>query len=199
MDGDKRAGEATSIAAGLAVGLGVAAVLGLLGVVVYLLARRRGDDALTGPAYVPYPVPAGPWGAPMLPVPSAPAPSIAALQGQFQQLRAPQMNGEPSPETRMKSWTLPATGEPYQIVKASRRPYRVVVRTVGPPGAFAIVSPDPTELVTNTNAVPVGDTLIIPSGAQNEIRLTPRQALYARGNVAGVCISVTYTELTDGA
>lgn len=182
-------------------GLGVAAVLGLLGVFVYLLARRRGDggDQLTGPIYVPYPVPAGPWGAPMLPVPAPPAPSVAAMAEQFQQLRAPQMNGEPSPETRMKSWTLPSTGEPYQIVKANRRPYRVVVRTVGPPGAFAIVSPDPTELAINTNAVPIGDTLIIPAGEQNEIRLTPRQALYARGNVPGVCLSVTYTELTDGA
>jgi hypothetical protein len=119
----------------------------------------------------------------------------------------------------MRTFFLPWLGDPYsqavRIATAGNDPYEIVVRTVAPPGAFAVFSFDANELNTMDLAVVApgitgpptgGDVLIIPGGQFQIVRLRPKQGLFAKGNIGpgaaippeGVIISITGGDFTAG-
>lgn len=167
-----------SFAAGLAIGLSLVAGVGLGVVLFYLLMRRR--EPLSAPHIIAIdhqaeePVR-------MLSGPPKPAEYVAAPQ-----------------ETRMRSLTLPQLGTLSMAVRVAtggREPTDVTLRVVGPPGGFGVFSADAAALnMPGIGTLPIGDTLLLPTGDTQRIRLKPRQPLYGRGSLAGVVVSVTMSE-----
>jgi hypothetical protein len=101
----------------------------------------------------------------------------------------------PGPST-MRTYSLPYLGDPdalaIRVATAGDAPYEVIVRTVHPPGSFAVFCFDATEL-NGINPPPFGpgitlppfggDVLVLPGGQFQLIRLRPKQSLYAKGNI----------------
>jgi hypothetical protein len=179
---------------GLAVGFGVVAVLGLGGVILYLLLRKK-DGNLAGPEFriVPYPMAMGQFaGAPTLeatPLPATAAPSLPVRR------TAP---GLVTRSFRLPSLTDYESGA-VRIGQATDVEYEAIVRTVGPAGEWAVISFNPTELMQpGMSNFPVGDVLVLPSGQWQKMRLLPRQVLYAKGSVDEVVVSVTLNERQAG-
>lgn len=86
-----------------------------------------------------------------------------------------------------------STSNPSRLATAAGPRFWVAeVRTVGPPGSFAIVS-----LVANAltqGNVPGYDAIVIPAGGSERIRLAPGQALFGVGNVNNTVVSVNCSE-----
>lgn len=97
----------------------------------------------------------------------------------------------PRPST-LATYSLNTT-IPSRLATASGTRFWVVeVRTVGPPGSFAIVSPVANALTQGN--VPGYDAVVIPAGGDNRIRLAPGQALFGVGNVNNTIVSVNCSE-----
>lgn len=158
-------------------GLAILAVVGVTGVIIYLLMRRKSDGTVNLSGYDPrmmapnqpppqvYLINTGHAGgqitamAPTLPAPAATptyddARTTAALDRieslmQRDTVRA-QRVGSP---TLMKTFRLPWLGDPRNEAQAIRvanaldNPYEVTVRVVGPPGSMAAIAFSPTELM----------------------------------------------------
>jgi hypothetical protein len=109
-----------------------------------------------------------------------------------------------SSESRARSFSLPALSnyrsEAVRVATATDRPCRATVRVVGPIGGHAVFAYTPNELnMPGQDTIPVGDTLIMAAGDVQEVRLPPRQAIYAKGSVPGVVVSVLTSEApSDG-
>lgn len=105
----------------------------------------------------------------------------------------------PGPST-MRTYALPFLGalndgsrtEAIRVATAGTEPYEVIVRTVHPPGSFSAFSFDAQELNAldppligpDITAPPFGgDVLVLPGGQFQLIRLRPKQALFAKGNI----------------
>jgi hypothetical protein len=166
---------------GIALGVGLGALGGLL---IYLWRRNR----LLSDAVVQNEVGAAQLPAPIINPPPIVAPALGAAI-----LDAPE---EPLPQATnarptIRSYVLPAPGaEAVRLVSSADRPYKVMVRVVDPPGAFAVFSFDASSL-NNATAVPTGENIIIPVGQWQTIPMPPRSALYGRGSGASVTVSVT--------
>jgi len=116
-------------------------------------------------------------------------PMVRAVRGVLQELFSPVV-----PAT-LRTYALPWMGDPksqaVRVASAGDRPYEVVVRTVAPPGSFAIFSFDANEMnmrgvpvvAAGTSAIPAGDFLVIPGGQFQIVRLSPKMALFAKGNI----------------
>jgi hypothetical protein len=172
---------------GIAIGVGLAALAGVLGVIAYLLLRRR-DGQLGG----------------------AGAPQVVVVNGRRERpkrkprrertlddlMKTPLSSIALSTEQSfMKSVRLPMINDPrapaVRIVASTDVPYRVVLRVISPPGSFGIFSMTPNELnLLGTASVPVGDTMAIPVGGHEVVYLMRNQALYGKGNVANVIVSI---------
>jgi hypothetical protein len=200
--------------------VGVAAVFGLGGLVLALLARR------STPAPAPTPVPvapvvnnyivtpsptAEPYQLPVAPATPLPVSVSSVVPANPQGLagaailatlpvtptrRVPLMKRPPvvktvllPPLTAASSVMIFATGE---------LPAMVVVRTINPPGGYAAIAFDPNQLASLTPVLTSGDVLIIPAGQDSPvIRVGPRQALYGKGNLAGVAITLSAADLDE--
>jgi hypothetical protein len=165
------------------VGLGAAAFLsmGLL-VLVWVLIRR---DSRTDARLVA--LPPSPLSGAALPELPALAHGMAAIPAvppmRMRQTSVP------------KTVTLPAPGSAaIRVAGATDVPYKLVVRALAPAGQFAILAYSAGELNTPGPGVPAGNTIVVPVGSEMEIRLMPRQAIYGRGNTAGVLISTLASE-----
>ena len=203
-------GGSGGIATGLAIGLGAVAILGFGVVICYLLFRRRdGEGQATAPVLT---------GAPQIihrEIIREVLPERVPLERARR--RSPSYHADPddedyeepaarrvSNEARARSFYLPtladSRSEAVRIATATDRPCRATVRVVAPSGGFIAVAYSPSELnVPGLDAIPVGDTLIMPVGDVQEMRLSPRQALYAKGSVPGVVVSVLTAETpSDG-
>lgn len=173
---------------GLALGLGILAVLGVGGLVLYLIFRKKdGSPVVVVDGAQLYGAPS----ATMLP----PAPAQPQLPPHVQVLEArvvPRLEDDII-ESKTRSFTLrgPEAGRNHAALIAStkNRMAQVTVRTIGPAGTFAIVASDPAALM-DTRPIPVGPNGVIPVGQESTLYLNPGAALYARGNVPGVVISV---------
>lgn len=131
---------------------------------------------------------------------------------------ATRLSRPPGPST-FRTFFLPWIGDPsseaVRVATAGNEPYEIVIRTVAPPGAFGIFSFDANELNTMELAVVAvgvtgpptgGDVLIIPGGQFQIVRLQPKSALFAKGNIGpgaaippeGVIISITGGDFTAG-
>ena len=168
--------EGTALAAGTALGLGIAAFLGVGLILAYLLFRRREDGApmMLLPAPAPAPTAHPALGAPSF-APRAPAPS------------------QRTQETTLRTYTLPSitTGaDAFRLATApSTARNRVTVRVVAPQGGLAVLAFSPNDLV-GMNSLD-GGTMVIPTGQHQEIKLLPGQALYGKGQIPGVMVSIT--------
>ncbi len=191
----------------LAVGLGIVALIGVAGVVVYLLVRRKdnGETSVLGavdPRYLPQ-------------QPQAPQVYlINSGSGQVSHANPPQNDGAmlsmlgriengigslvhhnkvPYSQSTMRTYRLPwladADNPAVRIATAGNVSMEATVRVVSPPGALAAFSFSANELNLpqrtvgpGMSTVPAGDTLVVPSGQQQSIHMNPKQVLYAKGN-----------------
>lgn len=196
-------GGSGGIATGLAIGLGAVAILGFGIVICYLLFRKRDGENQ-------------PLAAPALAVQPPPQiihrEVIREVLPERARRRSPSYLADPedeeyeepatrrvSGEARTRTFYLPSLTDPrseaVRIATATDRHCRATVRVVAPSGGFIAVAYSPGELNTpGQDAIPVGDTLIMPTGDTQEMRLSPRQALYAKGSVSGVVVSVLTAE-----
>jgi hypothetical protein len=192
----------------VAIGLGVIALVGIAGVIVYLLVRRgdnsSGGGQLGDARYLPsspqvYLIHTG-NGQPQVvraePVAASPSNDNHALDRVESKLGAlldhftqPQRHTPSSMRTYRLPWLADQDAGAIRIATAGAEPYEVTVRVVSPPGALAALSFSTNELdlpqqviAPNMSAVPAGDTLVIPAGQKHVVRMNPRQALYAKGN-----------------
>lgn len=90
--------------------------------------------------------------------------------------------------TRLATYTLQTSQGTRVFTAASDRHWIATLRTIGPPGSIAWVADNPNNL-----NYPSASTQI-PVGTPVEIRLNPRQGLFAIGNQAGVTLTVTGNE-----
>ena len=226
---DDRSDRSSGIGTGLAIGLSVVAVVGLGVMLCYVLFRKK-DKELTGPALMPQPQPVPmpyPYPVPQLPGQALPdaaasAKAMSPVKEILDLIKHKHRSAEMGMRTFMRSYTLPYIGDPrseaIKVAEAGTVAYEVVVRVVQPPGGFAVLAFDPNELNvsgvpfvqtlgTSYSAFPVGNTLIMPAGQFQVLRLAPRQSLYAKGTVApnvatqtssdgAVIISVTAADFT---
>ena len=162
---------------GLIAGTGLGALLS--GLIVYFVVRRRKEAT-------PAPVLMGAVPVQFAAPPPLPGPKIAAPQEVVR--KEPQHS---MPVT--KSVELPGPGvDAVRLVSSTDRSYMAQVRVVDPPGAFGIIGFDANELnISAAVAVPQGNNLIIPVGQWQTIPMGPHQALYGRGSIAGVTVSVS--------
>ena len=174
---------------GLFVGLGIGA-FGAGGALYFW--RRRKKDGLEGlgaapsAAAVPFPMPMPSM--PSAPEIVAPHPATRSDDAFIEPLELPRAkNAKPI----IRSYILPPPGgEAIRLVSSADQPYTVMLRVVDPPGSFAMFSFDPTTL-NNTIVIPTGENIIIPVGQWQSVPLPPYSALYGRGSVSEVVVSVT--------
>jgi hypothetical protein len=181
------------VAVGLAIGLAAVAVVGIGVVIYYLLVRKDKDQtALSGPIVQP-------------------APSIIQMPPQIIEReiiregsgkRKKQKSLPALHVSQVKTLQLPSLTNPrleaLGIINATEAPWRIQIRTIGPPGGFAILSFDAGELsMPMIGTVPEGNTFILGAGGDLEIHLAPRQRLYGKGSMPGVTVSVSGSEARD--
>jgi hypothetical protein len=192
----ERKRETSPWALGLAIGLGATSLLGVIGVLVYLLSRRRADPQQPLLSGTPAPI-----------YVQAPQPQVVIVEKRKKKKRllAPVIDdeaeaGEAVPyvkrDSGFKTVTLPAPGaDPTCLYRSRGYSVDVTVRAVSPPAQFATLAHNAVELQGGA-AVPIGNTFVLATGSQMVIRLRPDQYLYARGSVAGVVLSYAAYEAT---
>lgn len=180
----------TSLAAGLAVGLASAAVLGVGVIMLYLLFRKdqRQPLGLAPPqplsltlGYPQVPDQAALWSSPT-------QQPIAVTKV------SPKIFGS---GPTLSTSSVP-TVSPVWVASAGSVPNRVTVRPLSPPGGFLALAYNAGTL-TGTD-FDMGNTFTIPVGSEQEIRLLPKQSLFARGVApAGAGTTVTTSVLRADA
>jgi hypothetical protein len=179
--------ERSGIWSGLALGLGVASLIGVAGVLVYLLVRKK-DGAVVGVQGLGYapPIFIGNGG--------VSAELTGSLQSLASSLSPPQGQWTSS---LVKSYRLPSLNDKtrgaIRVAQATDVPYEVSLRTVSPLNQSAVFSFSPNEL-NQSNGLPIGDNIILPAGHWQLMTLMPREVLYAKGTDATVVISVTMNQ-----
>jgi hypothetical protein len=181
----------------LAIGLGIIAVLGMAGVVVYLLVRRKDDGTQTvlgavDPRYLPQPAPV-----------AAPQVFVINTGNGSASTPAPITRTESEPVTGLGESPLPPfypSDRPFhqrissidsnapaeRLVTAGAHALEVLVHVAEPRGASAVLAFTPNSLHTS-------HAIILPSGQERRIRVEPHQTLYAKGRSSAgqVILSVT--------
>ena len=162
----------------LAIGLSVVAVVGVLGVVMYLLVRRKDNETTVlgavDPRYLPAPAPQ----APQVFVINAggvqtPAPVAAAEPAALAESPLPPFYPSATPfHQRLSSIDSNAPAE--RLVTAGAHPLEVVVHVAEPRGATAVLAFTP-------NALHTPHAIVLPSGQERRIRVDRHQTLYAKG------------------
>lgn len=210
--------ESGSVGTGLAIGLGVVAVLGLGLVVAYLLFRKRDDGTseITGveprviERHTIREIPIFSGGKKNKKGKKKREQLQVAYhsdsEASYEDIYGTQMMARTGQDTSMRTFQLPsiltAGTEAVRIATSPSGIHsRATVRVVAPGGGFAVVAFSPGELniVWGTNNIPTGDTLVMPAGDQQEFRLPPRQAIYAKGSEDGVIVSVIQAEAPNDA
>jgi hypothetical protein len=179
----------------LALGLGIIALVGVAGVVVYLLVRRKDDGSSTvlgtvDPRYLPQPAPAAapaapqvfvintgngsasaPTTAPALPAATAPA-ELESVTG-LGEAPLPPFHPSATPFYQRLS-SIDSNTPAERLVTAGAHALEVVVHVVEPRGATAVLAFTP-------NALHTSSAIILPSGQERRIRVDRHQTLYAKG------------------
>jgi hypothetical protein len=154
---------------GLAVGLSVATVLGLFGLLIYFLRRPQGGGLGASSVYLLNSGGGSMGAAQLTPI------SVVGADNPI----------APSSSSYMQTIALPnisdLSTEAARLASATSTPYDVIVRVVGPAGSYAAFSLDQTELQRGGTAIPTGNTVIVQSGEAHKIRLLPHQAVFAKG------------------
>lgn len=193
---------------GIAIGLGVTALIGLLGTVLYMVWKKHFEAqggvvqderviAGTGLSAAPSPV------------------TIINQMGKRKKRKkdkdkrkdtdklesgglsevaaqASQVNHD----TFMRTIRLATNSALRTMTAVGNNPWRVTVRVLGPPGSYAAFATDASRLRGGAaNAMMGEDVMIVPAGSEQEVRLTPRQVLYAIANTSGIAVSVVGSEM----
>lgn len=152
-------------------------MLGVGLVLAYILFRRR-DDGSGGAMFLPQ---------------TQPMAGLELLGVGASQRRLPAPRAAVNPESTIRTYTLPSITVPSEAYRLATAPvtanHRVTVRVIAPQGGLALLAFSSNEL-----AAPGGNTMMIPVGQHQEIRLHPGQALYGKGQAPGVMVSVIQTE-----
>ena len=157
--------------AGVAIGVASMAVLGVFGFVMYVSLRDREKQLLGGGEAVA--------ALPVVPMPNLP-PSTSASRGA-------------SYATTMNTLSLSDTRVMRLFTAVGTRHWLVRIRVVQPPGSFAFVGNDASNVMLDGG----WGVTIVPAGSTAPIRLRPGDILYGRGNVADVMVSMTAHEDDD--
>lgn len=213
----------SNIWTGVAIGVGAMTLLGLVGFVAYLMTRKN-QDHLSGPppALPPPMLPPLPAPAPtVFVIHSDSSRRRGDEAGLVEVMSTPTMAAVPiaanieATVTNIESkFTRPA-GQPYmgtmrvpsltnpksqaiRLLQAGDMPFEAILRVVGPAGSYAAFSVDANDLNLGSPlpsvSPPTGSTLIVQSGQHHPLRLGPRQAVFAKGSVDGVIVSVNAGE-----
>lgn len=119
--------------------------------------------------------------------------ALPAAATPMAQLAAPQL-GSPMREIRpskMNTYSLGIDAGARVMTAGSDRSWQVQLRNIGPAGSIAYVADDANALMYPSMS------LAIPAGGFVDVRVGPRGALFARGTVPGVQISVTAGEIVE--
>jgi hypothetical protein len=160
----------SALASGVALGLGIAALLGV-GLLIYYLLRRRDTQAALPPA-------------------SVGASGLGDLDGvvDLMAFKAEPAPARPNPhfssQSRAASFSLPVSRRGIPVAFGTEYPATARVRATGPGGAIALISYDPTAT----------SPFLLTAGESEDFPLRPRQVLYARASVANMIVSVVMTE-----
>jgi hypothetical protein len=183
--------ERTSLMSGLALGLGLAALVGAVGVAIYFAFRRRneGTQGLAGPAASSQPI------VYMLPssssgeiVSRAPVPAVSPVTAAA---AAPVDDRVYTKTYLLPPMTATQIG-PVRVAQAMDNPITVVVQVTNETAKSAVFSKDMSALARPSVAgIPAGGTFSILAGHSSEVRLAPRQALYAKGSTTGLLVTVS--------
>jgi hypothetical protein len=99
--------------------------------------------------------------------------------------------GQSTMRTYRLPWLADANTPAIRIATAGGVSHEVIVRVVAPPGALASFSFSANELnipqnviAAGLSTVPAGDTLTVPAGQHQLIRMNAKQVLYAKGNMS---------------
>lgn len=173
----------TGIAAGLAVGLASAAVLGVGVLFIYLLFRKD-QQAQAQPLALGYPQIPAPWA-----LPSAPEQVPVATTKV-----APRLWGSGPTLTTV---TVPKSS-PVFVAAASSVPVSVTVRPVGPVAGFVVLAYNAGALQPDSYQ---SNGVVVPVGKEQKIKLLPKQQLFARAitppNETSAYMSVARAEDID--
>jgi hypothetical protein len=112
------------------------------------------------------------------------------------QLAAPQLAGPPMHAreirpSKMNTYSLGIDAGARVMTAGSDRSWQVQLRNIGPAGSIAYVADDANALMYPSMS------LAIPAGGFVDVRVGPRGALFARGTVPGVQLSVTAGEIVE--
>lgn len=124
------------------------------------------------------------------PAPPPPAPEInifPSVPKEAPMVRSPR-------NTHIRNLRLPTYGidrDAIRLATATDVPCRVTVRITQPPGTQVALAFDFNDLTGNA---PSGDVLLLGAGDMREIKLAPRQDLYAKATLAGSMASVIMAE-----
>lgn len=168
--------EGTARWSGLAVGLGIAAVLGVAGIALYLILRGRGQ---LNAAPQPQQLYGNPFGQVFYPPsvlpephhPAGPPPVQTAIPVSYGSVRTVVLEG---PNAR-----------PRMLLQA-RRPTRVVLRVLGPECAFVSWSYEMGDLTPVSNGAGA-----LPVGTETTILIGTGQRLYALGSHPTTALTIT--------
>lgn len=162
----------TGIAAGLAVGLASAAVLGVGVIMLYLLFRKdRQPLGLAAPQPINLTL-----GYPQVPEQSLLRSSPTQVPVAVTQV-APRMLGS---GPTLQTVTVPAA-TPVWVATASSVPCRVTIRPVAPVAGFVVLAYNSGAL--QGDEINQSNGFIVPVGQEQVIRLLPKQSLFARSIV----------------
>lgn len=182
--------DGIALAAGTALGLGIAAFLGMLAYVLFLRRQQQFPTKMLNAAYAPT-LPAAPAG--MLPA-ALPAPQLGYAP--FASRATVAARGI-SQDSLVRTYTLPAVTSSTEAFRLATSPTggggsRVTVRVIAPQGALAVLAFTSNEL--NVGNALAESTLVIPTGQHQTIRIAPGQALYGKGQIPNVMVSVVQAE-----
>lgn len=184
-----------TIATGVAIGLGIAAMFGFTALFMWLLLKNKSNNQLAGPPIVNVPVYLPSWPTQALPAYQAPAmlsgpvmtPAPAAIPTATINTRMPR-------PTSIRNVRLPTYGadrDAVRVATATDVPCRITVRVVTPPGTQAALAFDFNDLTGN---FPSGDVLVLGAGDSRDLHLAPNQSLYAKATLQGTMISIVMAE-----
>ena len=179
--------ERRNVWAGIALALGILAGMGL-GAILALVFTRRSRQLQPQPVAGP-PLSAPP---PMMALPPPAMPPPISVPKHW----SPPAQGPLRPTTGINTRRLPALAtagsQAIRVASAGAQAIRVTLRPIGPPGSFAVFSESAAELNTPGLAatIPTGFVFSIPVGDKETIDIHAKQALYAKGNVEGVNLSI---------
>ena len=206
----------------LAIGLGASACVGVIGIAAYLALRdgRKRDNSereslydliqrvpLTQPLLIQpkiqFELPSGLNEAGIGTTESvaavAPSEPVTQVQANTAVVEIAESMKRPPENSIMQTLQLPSLTDPkapaIRLAQAIDSMATVTLRVVGPAGTFAAFALDQNELAhPDMPATPTGNTVIVPSGQTHQIRLRPREVIYAKGSQPGVIATATSAE-----